>query len=204
MWDTRSIIVRFRRQRGNTCLPGEPKSNPKKKDEVLKTPSATDNTQEKDKPNDESSKSHIASSENICLKSKSLESNSSVSINDSSTKESPVNRKEHGRQLPQDSTTQSKPLQDEVTIQDDDMSLLTEIKEEPIDYDEMNEISMGEDDDDDDDEGEIYNHEVEEDDEDSDYDDDLSHLKPSASEDSRNVTLKDDMPSDVSIFSIST
>lgn len=30
MWDTRSIIVRFRRQRGNTCLPGEPKSNSKK------------------------------------------------------------------------------------------------------------------------------------------------------------------------------
>lgn len=30
MWDTRSIIVRFRRQRGNTCLPGEPKNNPKK------------------------------------------------------------------------------------------------------------------------------------------------------------------------------
>ncbi|XP_076384740.1 RNA binding domain-containing protein painting of fourth isoform X1 [Megalopta genalis] len=30
MWDTRSIIVRFRRQRGNTCLPGEPKPNVKK------------------------------------------------------------------------------------------------------------------------------------------------------------------------------
>lgn len=30
MWDTRSIIVRFRRQRGNTCLPGEPKPNIKK------------------------------------------------------------------------------------------------------------------------------------------------------------------------------
>lgn len=30
MWDTRSIIVRFRRQRGNACLPGEPKSNVKK------------------------------------------------------------------------------------------------------------------------------------------------------------------------------
>lgn len=30
MWDTRSIIVRFRRQRGNACLPGEPKPNVKK------------------------------------------------------------------------------------------------------------------------------------------------------------------------------
>lgn len=36
MWDTRSIIVRFRRQRGNTCLPGEPKNNSKKnKEEVV-------------------------------------------------------------------------------------------------------------------------------------------------------------------------
>jgi len=30
MWDTRSIIVRFRRQRGNAGLPGEPKPNAKK------------------------------------------------------------------------------------------------------------------------------------------------------------------------------
>lgn len=30
MWDTRSIIVRFRRQRGNAGLPGEPKPNVKK------------------------------------------------------------------------------------------------------------------------------------------------------------------------------
>lgn len=35
MWDTRSIIVRFRRQRGNTCLPGEPKPNVKKVKEEL-------------------------------------------------------------------------------------------------------------------------------------------------------------------------
>lgn len=36
MWDTRSIIVRFRRQRGNTCLPGEPKPNVKKVKEEFK------------------------------------------------------------------------------------------------------------------------------------------------------------------------
>lgn len=30
MWDTRSIIVKFRRLRGNACLPGEPKPNVKK------------------------------------------------------------------------------------------------------------------------------------------------------------------------------
>lgn len=35
MWDTRSIIVRFRRQRGNTCLPGElTKANSKKSKEA--------------------------------------------------------------------------------------------------------------------------------------------------------------------------
>jgi len=30
MWDTKSIIVKFRRLRGNACLPGEPKPNVKK------------------------------------------------------------------------------------------------------------------------------------------------------------------------------
>lgn len=36
MWDTRSIIVRFKRQRGNACLPGEPKNtgNKRVKDEL--------------------------------------------------------------------------------------------------------------------------------------------------------------------------
>lgn len=59
-------------------------------------------------------------------------------------------------------------------------------------------MSMEDDDDDDDDEGEVYNHDNEEDDEDSDFDDDLSHLKPSLSENTRKATLKDDIPSDVS------
>ena len=36
MWDTRSIIVRFRRQRGNTCLPGEQKNLKKIKEEAVK------------------------------------------------------------------------------------------------------------------------------------------------------------------------
>lgn len=34
MWDTRSIIVRFRRQRGNTNLPGEQKNLKKVRDEL--------------------------------------------------------------------------------------------------------------------------------------------------------------------------
>ena len=36
MWDTRSIIVRFRRQRGNTCLPGEQKNTKKVEKENVK------------------------------------------------------------------------------------------------------------------------------------------------------------------------
>ena len=44
MWDTRSIIVRFRRQRGNTCLPGEQKTSPKKiKEETAKASASITN-----------------------------------------------------------------------------------------------------------------------------------------------------------------
>ncbi|KAJ8669055.1 hypothetical protein QAD02_000314 [Eretmocerus hayati] len=60
MWDTRSIIVRFRRQRGNTCLPGEQKSSPKKKDEVPKTPSATNSTKKDDYKSSNNRKIHTS------------------------------------------------------------------------------------------------------------------------------------------------
>ncbi|KOX78025.1 Protein painting of fourth [Melipona quadrifasciata] len=48
MWDTRSIIVRFRRQRGNTCLPGEPKPNVKK---VKEEPSSNSQVKKEQKAN---------------------------------------------------------------------------------------------------------------------------------------------------------
>lgn len=52
MWDTRSIIVRFRRQRGNTCLPGESKPKVKRfKEEPSSTTQADEqqvNKSEKD------------------------------------------------------------------------------------------------------------------------------------------------------------
>lgn len=48
MWDTRSIIVRFRRQRGNTCLPGEPKPNVKK---VKEEPNSNSQVKKEQKAN---------------------------------------------------------------------------------------------------------------------------------------------------------
>lgn len=55
MWDTRSIIVRFRRQRGNTCLPGEPKPNVKK---VKEEPNNAEQAKKEQKTNRTESKTN--------------------------------------------------------------------------------------------------------------------------------------------------
>ncbi|XP_011504632.1 PREDICTED: myb-like protein X [Ceratosolen solmsi marchali] len=210
MWDTRSIIVRFRRQRGNTCLPGEPKSNPKKnKDEVAKTISTiNDKKINETRLSEEKEKNCKTSLSNERLEPKTTEVKDPL-LNDDSTNttkslssitssiELVQNTQNHNQALNSQpprissiSDTTSRANTQEETI------LITEIKEEPLDYDEMNEMSMEEDDDDDNDEGEIYNQDSDEDDEDSDYDDDLSNLKPSLNENSKNVASKDDIPSD--------
>lgn len=53
MWDGRSIIVRFRRQRGNNCPQGEPKTSPKINNEAIKNSATNVNTEinEKDQSN---------------------------------------------------------------------------------------------------------------------------------------------------------
>lgn len=86
MWDTRSIIVRFRRQRGNTCLPGETRSNPKKgsKDEPVKDAGAVN---VKDKQTSEKSKNCKPTSEER-LQSKSTEKSVTTESSDSGITES--------------------------------------------------------------------------------------------------------------------
>lgn len=197
MWDTRSIIVRFRRQRGNTCLPGEPKSNPKKnKDEVSKAASATNNEKTNTEQTEGKDKNHITSLSNDRLQKEttdvreSTESSNPVKVSESST--AVTSSVTPTKTTEQDSSI----IIESESITQDDTTLITEIKEEPIDYDEANEMSMEEDDDDDDEE-EIYNQDAE-DDEDSDFDDDLSSLKPTPDEDCKKAS-KDDIPSDVSI-----
>ena len=79
MWDTRSIIVRFRRQRGNTCLPGEPKANPKKIKEETTKGSTTDNAE----PSENKSKvkketNHITSVNNTEFKSETIKDEDEV------------------------------------------------------------------------------------------------------------------------------
>lgn len=48
MWDTRSIIVRFRRNKGNTCLPGEQKINAKKSKDTEKLASTPESGDKKE------------------------------------------------------------------------------------------------------------------------------------------------------------
>lgn len=89
MWDTRSIIVRFRRQRGNTCLPGEPKPNVKRvkleptnatqaKEQKVnnneKNPTQQDGNQEENKVQDINK---IQGKQNIQTEQQSTDTNSS-------------------------------------------------------------------------------------------------------------------------------
>ncbi|OXU25692.1 hypothetical protein TSAR_012611 [Trichomalopsis sarcophagae] len=192
MWDTRSIIVRFRRQRGNTCLPGEPKSNPKKnKDDVsAKIVSTSNNEKTNSEKTEDKDNNHITTLSNDRLQKETTD------VRDSAESSSPAKVSESSTAVTSSVTPTKINKQDSsITIESitQDTTLITEIKEEPIDYDEANEMSMEEDDDDDDEE-EIYNQEPEDDD-DSDLDDDLSSLKPKLDEDCKKVS-KDDIPSD--------
>ncbi|XP_011303716.1 uncharacterized protein Pof [Fopius arisanus] len=146
MWDTRSIIVRFRRQRGNTCLPGETKSNSKKvKDELeeggVQKERISCNTTES------SMKADIASKENNSIQ-RDKNSVAPTAIiqqqNQPWTSKSPPQAAEAA-----ESPTSQDPTRHPST--DEQIGLMTEIKEEPQDYEEMDMsyIAMGDDDSDD-------------------------------------------------------
>lgn len=181
MWDTRSIIVRFRRQRGNTCLPGEPKPNIKK---VKEEPGATSQVKkgqflcsnqqnqtkpDPGKPNEIESSTNTAQDKSRC-ESQSTVLNSSPSTEPSSTVPTPVTPaktiNQHKPQLwPSQIPPPPKPMPLE-TSQIPNEELIVEIKEEPQDYEEMEDDTQIEDEVDDDDD------EEEDDDSDDDADDD--------------------------------
>ena len=200
MWDTRSIIVRFRRQRGNTCLPGEPKPNVKKVKEEL-----TNNSQVKkelkvnhvdknitkseadveNRLQDNSSKvQNKASSQNQDQKTISQSPSSSTPTSIASAKSAQQQQQQPWTdQLPQIPSASEAPppcSSNRETVAETIM--LTEIKEEPEDYEEMDmscnirsdddiddDVNDDDDDDDDDDDEEEDDSDDNDDDNEDDY-----------------------------------
>ncbi|KAL7305789.1 hypothetical protein TKK_0002038 [Trichogramma kaykai] len=197
MWDTRSIIVRFRRQRGHTGLPGESKVSPKKlKDEASKN---TDNSNSKLKASKEEKKKDnnlsVVRTNNLDKQTEKTnvgQSNVTDSLTAvSSSLVSATNKVQPS--IPHRLNTENVPLENSPS--GEDKLLLTEIKEEPIDYNEVEEVYYDEDDEDDeDDEGEIFRQD-EEDDDDSEYEKDMTSFKPFLSR-NRKVSNEIDAPSD--------
>ncbi|KAK0085157.1 hypothetical protein PV325_005696 [Microctonus aethiopoides] len=171
MWDTRSIIVRFRRQRGNTCLPGEPKNNPKKvknelDDNGVKNERAECNGGQrprqdgevKDKTADNHQQSNTTTNQhennaNLEQKSRSPSEHPTVSTSSVETSQQPTQLwTSQSSELPSPTDTL---LQPPPSVNDSEETvIITTIKEEPDDYDEMEMPYMrmiGDDDDDDDD-----------------------------------------------------
>ncbi|XP_076281272.1 RNA binding domain-containing protein painting of fourth isoform X2 [Lasioglossum baleicum] len=197
MWDTRSIIVRFRRQRGNTCLPGEPKPNVKK---VKEEPNSNSQVKNEQKTNHaEKNVTNVESNVGNRLQDSSSQTQNKVASQvpeqnsnlQTSTSSSPVPTSiasAKSAQLQQQQPWTSQPPQippaseapppcpderESVT----DPIMLTEIKEEPEDYEEMDMSSHIrsdediDDDVDDDDDDEEEEEEEEEEDDDSDDND---------------------------------
>ncbi|XP_057337423.1 uncharacterized protein LOC130675644 isoform X2 [Microplitis mediator] len=162
MWDTRSIIVRFRRQRGNTCLPGEPKNNAKKvkeelSDDIVKTEQSSCSNKQV-LGNDQNNKIFEVNQQTIGAVSNKPDNkkiDSRFSLDNPPTTVAPT----EASQQQQPWTEESPPLPSAAEApppppQDDSESvLITTIKEEPVDFDEieMSYVPMDDEDDDDDD-----------------------------------------------------
>ncbi|XP_025602305.1 eukaryotic translation initiation factor 5B-like isoform X2 [Athalia rosae] len=213
MWDTRSIIVRFRRQRGNTCLPGEPKPNLKKVKEepgtssqVKKEQSLSSNVPIQKKSIVEQNNHTKLPTNTVQEKSRDLQLetvNSSPFSEPSSTVPVPVaSAKATNQCMPQPWTmqpTQTSPLSEAVTVmpletgQTDEQELLIEIKEEPEDYDEMemqDDAQIEDEMDDDDDEEEDDDSDDDEEDADNDEEEDEEDEEEEEIDDTE--TLPDD------------
>ncbi|XP_076171095.1 RNA binding domain-containing protein painting of fourth isoform X2 [Ptiloglossa arizonensis] len=190
MWDTRSIIVRFRRQRGNTCLPGEPKPNVKK---VKEEPNSNSQVKKEQKVNhadknsskleiniesrrlqDNSNKTQSKISQ-IQEKSTNLQSSSSsVPTSIASAKSAQLQQQQpwtgQPPQIP--SASEAPPPCSTERESVAETIMLTEIKEEPEDYEEIDVSSNIRSDEDIDDDDDDDDEEEEEDDESDDNDDD--------------------------------
>ncbi|XP_071858287.1 RNA binding domain-containing protein painting of fourth isoform X1 [Bombus fervidus] len=213
MWDTRSIIVRFRRQRGNTCLPGEPKPNIKK---VKEEPNSNSQIKKEQKANhtekneakletdvgnriqDNSSKMQNKTSSQVQEQNANLQSSSSSTPTSIASAKSAQQQQPWTSQPPQiPSASEAPPPCSTERESVPETIMLTEIKEEPADYEEMecnirsdDDIDDDIDDDDDDDEEEEEEEEEEEDSDDNDDDneDDYEDEEEDIDE-SRNLSL---------------
>lgn len=223
MWDTRSIIVRFRRQRGNTCLPGEPKPNVKKvKEEVnsnaqvkreqkLNHADKTASKQDTDVANriqDNLSKVQNKALSQVPEQKTNVQSSSSsvpTSIAPAKSVQQQQQQPWTGQppQIPSASEAPPPCLTEEETVTETIM--LTEIKEEPEDYEEMDtscDIRSDDDvDDDDDDDDEEEEEDDSDDDEDNeeDYEEEAEDIDDTGSltyNEKQNDVTKDNEPSD--------
>lgn len=218
MWDTRSIIVRFRRQRGNTCLPGEPKPNVKK---IKEEPNNTSQAKEqKANNNEKQTTQQDTNGENRLQDNANKAQNKSVNqiqqqntdTNQSSQLPASVTSVKTAQQQPWTSQPPQIPSASEApppcpskteTVQETVM--LTEIKEEPEDYEEMDMACMlsdnEADDDDDEDEEDIDDDDDDDDDneeeeDDDDEDDEIGHNASLLYNTKQQHTVKDVEPSD--------
>ncbi|XP_011707451.1 PREDICTED: uncharacterized protein LOC105462510 isoform X2 [Wasmannia auropunctata] len=218
MWDTRSIIVKFRRKEGNAYLPDELKPDVKKVKEEPSNAAQVEKGQNANhvelKPNVNKSKEgensadqedkvkHAdKSSENQDTNSLEtrLQDNSVKAQNNSSKVQENTNS--HSSLAPA-SITSDKTIQEQQlwasempsTSEDpstcltqtnpNEETLITQIKEEPIDYVEMDICNMQSDDDDDDDDDDVE--------EPDDTDDDVDNNKEDFEEDDEDEDVDDD------------
>ncbi|CAK9832400.1 Protein painting of fourth [Anthophora retusa] len=226
MWDTRSIIVRFRRQRGNTCLPGEPKPNVKK---VKEEPNSNSQVKKEQKAN-HTDKNVAKSETNVENRlqdnsnkvqnkvSQVQEQNANVQSSSSPTPTSIASAKSAQQQqqqpwtgqLPQiPSASEAPPPCSTERDSVAETIMLTEIKEEPEDYEEMDtscnirsddDIDDDVDDDDDDDDEEEDdsddNDDNEDDYEEEDDEEDIDENGSLLLNDKQKEIVKDNEPSD--------
>ncbi|XP_054014079.1 uncharacterized protein DDB_G0284459-like isoform X2 [Hylaeus anthracinus] len=224
MWDTRSIIVRFRRQRGNTCLPGEPKPNVKKVKEEPNSNSQVKKEQKanhadknlskletnvesrlEDNPNKTSSQNQ---EQNTNLESSSPSSPVSTSIASAKTAQLQQQQPWTGQPPQIPSASEAPPPCPTETKSITETIMITEIKEEPEDYEEIDmscnirsdeDIDDDVDDDDDDDDDEEENDDSDDNENDYDEEDDEEEINEdgrlSCNEKPKEIT-KDNEPSD--------
>ncbi|XP_053980142.1 uncharacterized protein DDB_G0284459 isoform X2 [Hylaeus volcanicus] len=224
MWDTRSIIVRFRRQRGNTCLPGEPKPNVKKVKEEPNSNSQVKKEQKanhadknlskletniesrlQDNPNKTSSQNQ---EQNTNLESSSPSSPVPTSIASAKTAQLQQQQPWTGQPPQIPSASEAPPPCPTETKSITETIMITEIKEEPEDYEEIDmscnirsdeDIDDDVDDDDDDDDDEEENDDSDDNENDYDEEDDEEEINEdgrlSCNEKPKEIT-KDNEPSD--------
>ncbi|KAF7388128.1 hypothetical protein HZH66_010895 [Vespula vulgaris] len=218
MWDTRSIIVRFRRQRGNTCLPGEPKPNVKKvKEEPSNASQAKEqkvNNNEKKTTQQDSSNGENRLQDNAKTQGKQNSQTQQQSTDTQSSQlPASVTSVKTAQQQPWTSQPPQIPSASEApppcpseTETVPETIILTDIKEEPEDYEEMDMACLPSDDaDDDDDEDEEDLDDDDDDDEDDDDDDneeeeededEIDHDESLIYSNKQQHTVKDTEPSD--------